>query len=88
MELGRYDYAVRSYQQALVEQPRAIWINRFLAPTLELSGKKEHARKSLLTLNRVFPDLTIAQVRAGLPHTTYLLDRIAEGLNSLSMRVS
>jgi AraC-like DNA-binding protein/tetratricopeptide (TPR) repeat protein len=87
-ELGRYDLAVRSYQRALNGQPKAIWINRFLAPALELAGKKEDAKQSLLALGRAFPDLTIAQVRNGLPHTSILLDRVAEGLGNLGMPVS
>jgi AraC-like DNA-binding protein len=87
-ELGRYDHAVRSYQRALADQPKAIWINRFLSPALELAGKKEDAKQSLLTLERAFPDLTIAQVRNGLPHTSVLLDRVAEGLGNLGMPVS
>jgi AraC-like DNA-binding protein/tetratricopeptide (TPR) repeat protein len=87
-ELGRYDHAVRSYQRALTSQPKAIWINRFLAPALELAGKKDDAKQSLLALGRAFPDLTIAQVRDGLPHTNVLLDRVAEGLGNLGMPVS
>jgi AraC-like DNA-binding protein/tetratricopeptide (TPR) repeat protein len=84
-ELGRYDRAVCSYQRALMDQPKAIWINRFLAPALELAGKKDDAKQSLLALRRDFPDLTIAQVRSGLPHTSLLLDRVAEGLWKLGM---
>ena len=84
-ELGRYDRAVRSYQRALTDQPKAIWINRFLAPALELAGRKDDAKQSLLALGRAFPDLTIAQVRKGLPHTSVLLDRVAEGLGNLGM---
>ena len=33
-ELGRYDQAVGWYGRALAEQPKATWINRFLAPAL------------------------------------------------------
>lgn len=84
-ELGRYDRAVRSYKRALTDQPKAIWINRFLAPALELAGNKDDAKQSMLDLGRAFPDLTIAQVRKGLPHTSVLLDRVAEGLGNLGM---
>jgi AraC-like DNA-binding protein/tetratricopeptide (TPR) repeat protein len=87
-ELGHYDHAVLSYQRALTGQPKAIWINRFLAPALELAGKKDDAKQSLSALGRVFPDLTIAHVRKGLPHTSSLLDRVAEGLENLGMPVS
>jgi AraC-like DNA-binding protein/tetratricopeptide (TPR) repeat protein len=87
-ELGRCDQAVRWYQRALAEQPKAIWINRFLASATALAGKKEEARHSLAILGRTFPDLTIAQVRTGLPHTPVLLDRLAEGLESIGMPIS
>jgi len=39
-------------------------------------------------LAEVFPDLTIAQVRCGLPHTTKVLDRYSEGLARLGMPLS
>jgi AraC-like DNA-binding protein/tetratricopeptide (TPR) repeat protein len=84
-ELGRYDHAVRGYQRALTDQPKAIWINRFLAPALSLAGRKDDAKQSLSALGRAFPDLTIAEVRQGLPHTNVLLDRVAEGLGNLGM---
>jgi AraC-like DNA-binding protein len=87
-ESDRYDEAVSWYQRALTEQPRASWINRFLAPTLALGGRKDDARQSFHDLRRVFPDLTIMQVKAGLPHTDSLLDRVAEGLESVGMRMS
>jgi tetratricopeptide (TPR) repeat protein len=87
-ELGHYDHAVRSYQRALIGQPKAIWINRFLAPALVLAGRKDDAKQSLSALERAFPDLTIAHVRKGLPHTSLLLDRVAEGLENLSMPIS
>jgi AraC-like DNA-binding protein/tetratricopeptide (TPR) repeat protein len=87
-ELGHYDRAARSYQRALIDQPKAIWINRFLAPALAFAGKKDDAKQSLSALRCTFPDLTIAQVRDGLPHTSVLLDRVAEGLGSLGMHGS
>jgi AraC-like DNA-binding protein/tetratricopeptide (TPR) repeat protein len=84
-ELGHYDRAVTWYQRALSGQPKVIWINRFLAPALVMADRKEDARRSMSALRSNFPDLTIGQVRDGLPHTTRLLDRVAEGLASLGM---
>jgi AraC-like DNA-binding protein len=84
-ELGHFDPAVDWYQRALAAQPKAIWINRFLAPAMALAGKRDGARQSMIALRNGFPDLTIARVRAGLPHTNGLLDRIADGLASLGM---
>jgi AraC-like DNA-binding protein len=85
-ELGHYNQAVQWYNRALVEQPKATWINRFLAPAFAWAGRKDHGRHSLDALCRSFPDLTIAEVRKGLPHTVKLLDRVGEGLDGLGMR--
>ena len=49
-------------------------------------GYKEQARQSLTELTRAFPDLTIAQVRSGLPYRSDFLDRVADGLESVGMR--
>jgi hypothetical protein len=85
-ELGHYNQAVQWYNRALFEQPKAIWINRFLAPAFVWAGRKDQGRHSMDTLYRSFPELTIAEVRTGLPHTVKLLDRVGEGLARLGMR--
>ncbi len=84
-ELGRHADAVLWYRRALSAQPKAVWINRFLAAALALVGDKDAARHSLASLNRVLPGLTIDQVRSGLPHTPSFLDRFAEGLAAAGM---
>ncbi|HTZ77742.1 MAG TPA: helix-turn-helix domain-containing protein [Stellaceae bacterium] len=88
LELGRHDRAIPWYRRALAEKPKAVWINRFLAPALALVGKKEEGQQSLSALLRTFPDLTITQVRMGLPHTAGTWDRFSDGLASLGMRYS
>jgi tetratricopeptide (TPR) repeat protein len=87
-ELGRFERAVVWYQRALAGQPKATWVNRFLAPVAALAGRKDDARRSIVSLGGAFPDLTIAQIRTGLPHTRLLLDRVADGLASLGMPLS
>jgi AraC-like DNA-binding protein/tetratricopeptide (TPR) repeat protein len=84
-EEGRYGAAVRWYRRALTEQPKAIWLHRFLAPALVLGGDREGGQQSLHALAGCLPGLTISQVMAGLPHTPRLLDRVAEGLADLGM---
>jgi len=84
-ELGHFDRAVDWYRRALAGQPKATWINRFLAPASALANKIDDAQQSIGALRSAFPDLTIAQIRTGLPHTTLLLDRVAEGLAGLGM---
>jgi AraC-like DNA-binding protein len=85
-ELGHYNQAVQWYKRALVEQPKAAWINRFLAPAFALADQKDQGSHSLDALYRSFPELTIAEIRTGLPHTVKLLDLVAEGLAGLGMR--
>ena len=88
VELGRYDRAISWYRRALAEQPKAIWVNRFLAPALAFAGRKEEGRQSLSALLRAFPELTVAHVTIGLPHTAGTCDRFSDGLASLGMRYS
>ena len=54
-ELGRYGRAVRSYQRALTDQPKAAWLNRFLAPALELAGRKDEAKQVCWLWGAPFP---------------------------------
>jgi tetratricopeptide (TPR) repeat protein len=83
---GRYNESACWFEHALAENPAAIWINHALASAYALGDRKEEARRSLTELTRAFPDLTIAQVRSGLPYRSAYLDRIAEGLESAGMR--
>jgi len=85
-EAARYDEAIRWYEHALAEHPTAIWCNRSLAPAYALAGRKEQARQSVLKLTSMYPDLTIAQVRSGLPLSPGFLDRAAQGLESAGLR--
>jgi len=82
---ARYDESARWFERALAENPAAVWINHNLAPAYALGGRKEDARRSLTELTRAFPELTIAQVRSGLPFRPSYLDRIAGGLEGLGM---
>ena len=84
--VGRYDESARWLEHALAENPAAIWINHSLTSAYAFGDRKEEARRSLAELTRAFPDLTIAQVRSGLPYRSSYLDRLAEGLESAGMR--
>lgn len=84
-EEGRHSEAVQWYRRALAEQPKAVWLNRFLAPASVLSGDKDAGRQEFRTLSCSFPELTISQVTVGLPHTPTLMDQVAEGLADLGM---
>jgi adenylate cyclase len=86
-EGARYQEAVHWYRRALAEQPKAIWINRFLAATYALAGSKELAKRSLVELTRAFPELTIEKMRASLPHRRNTLERYAEGLAAAGLSI-
>jgi AraC-like DNA-binding protein len=86
-QIGRYEEAARWWTRCLAEHPAAIWINRFRAPAFALAGKKEEARRSFAELTNAYPELTIAEVRAALPHPLSYRDRVCEGLASLGMRL-
>jgi adenylate cyclase len=86
-EACRYQESVRWYRRALAEQPKAIWINRFLTASLALTGQKDEAKQSLGILFSAFPSLTIAQVRSSLPHSISLIDRVSDALESVGMRL-
>jgi hypothetical protein len=52
------------------------------------AGKHDEGKQCFRMLCRDFPELTIAEVRIGLPHTATLLDRVADGLENLGMSYS
>lgn len=84
---GRYAEAARWFTRGLAEHPKAVWSNRFRAAALMHAGRKDEARASLGMLMRAFPDLTVSEVRRGLPFNAAYLDRVAEGLESAGMPV-
>jgi hypothetical protein len=46
------------------------------------AGKHDEGKSSFRMFRRDFPELTIAEVRSGLPYTATLLDRVADGLEN------
>jgi adenylate cyclase len=87
-EAARYDQAIGWFERGLAERPTAVWNHRFLVPAYILAGGKDEARRRFAEFARAFPDLTIAEVKAGLPYTAGFLDRVAEGLETVGMRIS
>jgi AraC-like DNA-binding protein/tetratricopeptide (TPR) repeat protein len=83
---GRYEESIRWYRRALAENPASLWIYRFLAPACMLAGRRDEGRSIFATFNARNPDLTIADVRAGLPWNARYLDRVCDGLESAGMR--
>ena len=53
-EAARYQDAARCYRRGLAEQPKAIWVNRLLAPSYALAGRKDEAKRSFAELAHAF----------------------------------
>ena len=64
---GHYAEAASWQARALTEHPSAIWVHRTLCPAYVLAGAKLEARRSLAALREQYPELTLAEVRRGLP---------------------
>jgi AraC-like DNA-binding protein len=85
-QVGRYDQSISWYRRARVENPKATWSDRFLAPAYMLAGRMDEGRQTLAKFTTAFPGLTITDVRSGLPWNAAFLDRTSEGLESAGMR--
>jgi AraC-like DNA-binding protein len=83
---AHYDSSIGWYRRAQAENPACTWTNRFLAPTFVLAGRVDEGRRALATFTALYPGLTIADVRAGLPWNAAFLDGVSEGLESAGMR--
>ncbi len=83
---ARFDEAILWLSHAIAESPTAIWINFLLTSSYALASRREEARRSLAEWSRTYPDVTISEIRTGMPFSTQLLDRISEGLESAGMR--
>ncbi len=64
---GRYLDAARWHERALIEHPSAVWVHRILCPAYVLGGAAPEARRSLAALRAHYPELTVSEVRRGLP---------------------
>ena len=84
-EAARYEELILWFERAISENPGAVWINHVLAPACERAGRKDSARRSLTAFTNAFPNVTIEQIKSGLPYRASFLDRIAEGLESIGM---
>jgi len=84
-QAGRYDESVRWFNRALEENPAIAWINRFLAPAYLLANRTDEGRLALSKFTSAFPDVTIADIRKGLPWNASYMDRVSNGLEHLGM---
>ncbi|MBV9564504.1 MAG: helix-turn-helix domain-containing protein [Bradyrhizobium sp.] len=64
---GNYAEAARWQQRAVLEHPSSAWMHRTLCPAYLLTGARPAAQRSLDALRAHHPDLTLAEVRRGMP---------------------
>jgi AraC-like DNA-binding protein/Tfp pilus assembly protein PilF len=66
-EAGNYAEAARWQQRAVLEHPSSVWMHRTLCPAYLLTGARLQARRSLDALRSRHPELTLSDVRRGMP---------------------
>jgi AraC-like DNA-binding protein len=64
---GNYAEAVRWQERALIEHPSSVWMHRTLSPAYLLTGARPEAERSLEALRSRHPELTVSEVRRGMP---------------------
>jgi len=64
---GNYAEAVRWQERALIEHPSSVWMHRTLSPAYLLTGARPEAKRSLEALRLRHPELTVSEVRRGMP---------------------
>jgi len=64
---GAYAEAAQWQERALSAHPSAFWVHRTLCPTYVHANAKLQARRSLGMLRVRYPELTLEQVRLGMP---------------------
>jgi AraC-like DNA-binding protein/tetratricopeptide (TPR) repeat protein len=83
---GHYLDAARWQERALAEHPSAIWVHRTLCPAYVLGGAEEQGRRSLAALMDHYPQLTVSEVRRGLPPLSQSYrERLVEGLQAAGL---
>jgi len=77
---GRYELSVFWFEKACLTNPKAVWINRTLAPACVFAGKQKEAEAAVRKLQAAYPELTVRAVRSAHVFSEAVLDRLAEGL--------
>jgi adenylate cyclase len=77
---GRYASAIDWYERASLMNPKAVWINRILAPSYAFAGRQQEAEAALRKLLETYPGITIKALREAHLFSGRVLDRITEGL--------
>jgi DNA-binding SARP family transcriptional activator/tetratricopeptide (TPR) repeat protein len=77
---GQHGGAIEWMEKGLALNPRAIWINRNLAPAYVAAGRQADAERSVRALLDAYPKLSVAAVLDAMVMSRPTMVQIAEGL--------
>ena len=77
---GRYETSVDWYEKACLTNPKAVWINRILAPAYVFAGRQKEAEAAVRKLLAAYPGLTARAVRSVQSFSERVRDQMSEGL--------
>jgi AraC-like DNA-binding protein/Tfp pilus assembly protein PilF len=77
---GEHGRAARAFSRALATRPTLTWVNRMLTAAAIHGGATAEARRSLLALQRAFPDITVSQIGRSMVLDPATMDRLLDGL--------
>src|SRR5215813_9757883 len=66
-DAGEYERSIGWFRRGIAENPAALWMNRWMAPAYVLAGRAEEGQRTLAEFMKTNPELTITEVRSGLP---------------------
>jgi adenylate cyclase len=82
---GRYETAITWYEKACLANPKAVWINRILAPAYVFAGRQKEAEAAVRKLLSAYPDLTVGAVCSAQVFSERVLDLLSEGLRKAGL---
>jgi adenylate cyclase len=82
----RYAEAIAWLEKARLANPKAAWINRFLAASYAFVGNQQEAEACVHRLIAASPGLTVRAVRAAPPFSKEVIDRLCEGLQRAGLQ--
>jgi AraC-like DNA-binding protein/Tfp pilus assembly protein PilF len=77
---GEDSRAARALSRALSIRPTLTWVNRMLTAAAIHDGAMAEAQRSLVALQRAFPDITVSQVGRSMVLDPATMDRLPRGL--------
>jgi adenylate cyclase len=77
---AHYDKAAQWITKGILAHPKAVHLNRVLAPAYFFSGNQREAEAAVQKLLSAYPCMTVSQVRSAQSYSRSVQDRISQGL--------